>query len=124
VKSTTCSTCRPARRLAADRFIATHLADPWLDPAMVAAHLAISRRSLYALYSDDGDGVAGAIRRRRLRRARRMLTDPAQRHQPIAEIAAAVGMPIASSFTRAFRAEYGATPCAASGSSTAPHAVR
>lgn len=49
-----------------------------------------------------------------------MLADPLHRHRSIVEIAAAVGIPTAAQFSRAFRAEYGTTPSALRSSARAP----
>jgi AraC-like DNA-binding protein len=98
------------RRLFVHRYIDTHLADRNLGPATIAAALHVSRRSLYQLLSDDGEGVAAMIRRQRLKRARAMLLDPAQRHRRIADIAGDVGLPSPAHFSRLFRAAYGETP--------------
>jgi AraC-like DNA-binding protein len=99
-----------ARRLHVHRYIETHLADRNLGPATIAAALHMSRRSLYQLLSDNGEGVAAMIRRLRLKRARAMLVDPAQRHRRIADIASDVGLPNPAHFSRLFRAAYGETP--------------
>jgi AraC-like DNA-binding protein len=98
----------PARRLAAQRYISSHLADPSLSPDTVAVALRISRRSLYACFPGE-HGVAGEIRRLRLSRARALLHDP-QRTGPIAAIAAEVGLANAAHFSRLFRAAYGQSP--------------
>jgi AraC-like DNA-binding protein len=100
----------PALRLQARQFIEANLADPRLGPDEVAAALRVSRRSLYQMLAHDGEGVAAAIRRRRLCRARQLLVDPGRRHQPISAIAAEVGLSSAAHFSRLFRAQYGQSP--------------
>lgn len=100
----------PARRILAERFIEAHLGDPHLDPDAVAAALHVSRRTLYQAFAADGPGVAATIREHRLRRADALLRDPHQRHRPISEIAAEVGLPDGAHFSRLFRATYGLTP--------------
>lgn len=97
-----------ARRLAAQRYIRRHLADPGLSPDTVAAALRISRRSLYACFPSD-HGIASEIRRLRLSRARALLQDPGQTG-PISAIAAQVGLPNGAHFSRLFRAAYGQSP--------------
>lgn len=92
------------------RFIQANLADPTLGPDPVAAALHVSRRRLYQLVERDGEAVAEMIRRARLRRAAEILRDPAQRHLPIAEVGAAVGLPRPAHFSRLVRAEYGCSP--------------
>jgi transcriptional regulator GlxA family with amidase domain len=53
--------------------------------------------------------VASEIRRQRLERGRTLLLDPT-RTRPIAEVAAAVGIPNPAVFSRIFRAHYGHSP--------------
>ncbi len=107
------TTLAPARRLQAERYIQAHLADPRLSPESVAAALRLSRRSLYALLSDDGQnggsGVAAHIRRQRLATAHRLLADPAHTYA-IHVIGALVGLPDPAHFARQFRAAYGCAP--------------
>jgi AraC-like DNA-binding protein len=67
-------------------------------------------RSLQQLFHDEGLTVAGWIRRRRLERCRRDLTDPALASQPVAAIAARWGFSSAGDFSRAFRAVHGLPP--------------
>lgn len=100
----------PARRVLAERFIEAHLGDPQLDPDAVAAALHVSRRTLYQSFADDGQGVAAMIRELRMRRADALLRDPGQRHRPISEIAAEVGLPGAAHFSRLFRDRFGESP--------------
>lgn len=102
-----------ARRAAAMRYIEAHLPDPTLNPDQLAAALHVSRRTLYKVLCPDGaggTGVAAIIRRERLRRARRMLTDPANAHRAIADLGAEVGLAPAARFSRLFRAEFGESP--------------
>ncbi|WP_165949075.1 helix-turn-helix domain-containing protein [Kribbella turkmenica] len=99
-----------ARRLQVWRFIEANLADRRLGPDEIAAALHMSRRALYQLLSDEGEGVATTIRRRRLQRARTLLRDPRHRHRSIAEIGADVGLPSPAHFSRLFHAEFGQTP--------------
>jgi AraC-like DNA-binding protein len=98
-----------ARRVQVRRFIRAHLADPGLSPDAIARALNVSRRTLYASFPAAGDGIAAEIRRQRLQRAQAMLLDPAVT-RPIAEIAAAVGLPSPAHFSRLFRVEYGHSP--------------
>jgi AraC-like DNA-binding protein len=98
-----------ARQLQARRYIRANLANPHLSPGTIANALHISRSTLYAALGPDADGLATEIRRQRLHRAHAMLRHPANR-QPIAEIAAAVGIPNAAHFSRIFRDQHGLTP--------------
>jgi AraC-like DNA-binding protein len=99
----------PARRLQVRRYIRAHLADPRLSPTTIADALHISRSTLYAALPADSGGVAAEVRRQRLERAHTLLRDPANT-QPIAEIAASVGIPSAAQFSRAFRERYALSP--------------
>jgi AraC-like DNA-binding protein len=98
-----------ARRLQARRYIRANLANPHLSPGTIANALHVSRSTLYAALGPDADGLAAEIRRHRLQRAHALLGDPAN-SQPIAEIAAAVGIPNAAHFSRIFRDQHGLTP--------------
>lgn len=101
--------CRRARRVEVERFVRAHLTDPDLDPDAIATGLHMSRRSLDYLLS-DGRSAAAVIRDERLTLARSLLTDPRMRHRSIADVAASVGLPNASHFSRVFRAAYGRGP--------------
>jgi AraC-like DNA-binding protein len=91
-------------------FIETHLGDPELSPATIAAAHHLSVRSLYQLFEGEQTGVAGWIRRRRLERCRRDLLDPALAARPVSAIAGRWGLRNAAHFSRAFRAAYGLSP--------------
>jgi AraC-like DNA-binding protein len=91
-------------------FIQQHLHDPHLTPSAVAAAHHISVGYLHRLFRAEGTTVAACIRQQRLERARRDLTDPALRAQPIHTIAARWGFPHPAAFSRAFRAAYATAP--------------
>ncbi|MER5934779.1 helix-turn-helix domain-containing protein [Streptomyces sp. NPDC002054] len=100
-----------ALRARIDRFIEHNLGDPELTPRAIAAHHAVSLRTLYSLYEDvDDGGVATVIRRRRLERAHQDLADPELRRHTVQSIAARRGFTSATAFSRAFREVYGVTP--------------
>ena len=90
------------------RLIRTHLGAATLGPARLCALGGISRSALYRLFEPLG-GVANYIQQVRLAEAYRLLTDPDDRHS-IAEIAEATGFFEPSTFSRAFRREYGMAP--------------
>ncbi|MFD8743289.1 helix-turn-helix domain-containing protein [Streptomyces sp. NPDC059616] len=112
-----------------DAFIEQNLADPDLTPRAIADRHHISLRSLYTLFQDHVDdqgrseGVAEAIRRRRLERCRADLGSPQLRRQPVHVIAARWGFPNAAAFSRSFRAVYGVTPQAYRSEAQEPRAV-
>ncbi len=90
------------------RLIRSNLASATLGPARLCALGGVSRSALYRLFEPLG-GVARYIQRERLLAAYRALTDPADR-RGIAQMAEAVGFFEPSSFSRAFRAEFGVAP--------------
>jgi AraC-like DNA-binding protein len=91
-------------------FIQQHLSDPELSPGVIAAANYVSTRTLHKLFQEQGETVAGWIRRRRLEAARRDLCDPSLCSRPAAATAARWGFSGASSFTRTFKAAYGMPP--------------
>ncbi|MGW4736264.1 helix-turn-helix domain-containing protein, partial [Streptomyces shenzhenensis] len=91
-------------------FIQQHLHDPHLTPRTVAAAHHISTSYLHRLFQDEEETVAASIRRQRLERARRDLSEPGLCTIPIHAIAARWGFPRATDFTRAFRAAYDMPP--------------
>ncbi|MCM0676389.1 helix-turn-helix domain-containing protein [Micromonospora phytophila] len=91
-------------------FIDRHLGDPTLSPSVVAEAHHLSLRTLHRLFAAEEDTVAGLIRRRRLERCRRDLTDPLLRHQPVHRIARRWGFTDRAHFSRLFRAAYGTGP--------------
>ncbi|MEU1043432.1 helix-turn-helix domain-containing protein [Streptomyces sp. NPDC005551] len=91
-------------------FIRHHLGDHELTPARIAAAHHISRSYLHRLFQAEGVTVASYVRDQRLRNARRDLTDPALRTQPVHAVAARWGFPRAAEFSRAFRTAYGVPP--------------
>lgn len=91
-------------------FIDINLANRLLGPDMIAHHHGISRRYLYRLFEEGGDGVAGAIRRRRLEAVRALLEDPREESRAIGEIAFACGFNDLSHFGREFRRSFGSSP--------------
>nr|WP_309302193.1 helix-turn-helix domain-containing protein [Streptomyces sp. NBRC 110611] len=103
-------THRRALTLRIKSFIRSHLHDPQLTPATIAAAHHISTSYLHRLFEDEDATVAAWIRRLRLEAARRDLADPALRATPIHAIAARWGFPRAADFSRTHRAAYGTTP--------------
>ncbi|MFI7504054.1 helix-turn-helix domain-containing protein [Streptomyces sp. NPDC049687] len=91
-------------------YVRRHLGDPDLTPDRIAAAHHISRSYLYRLFRDEGLGIAAYIRDQRLEHARRDLSDPDLRTEPIHAVAVRWGFPRAAEFTRAFRTAYGVPP--------------
>jgi AraC-like DNA-binding protein len=91
-------------------FIQQHLHEPNLTPRVIAAAHHISLSYLHRLFQQEGDTVAGRVRRQRLEGARRDLADPAQQGLQIHAIGARWCFPHAADFSRAFRNAYGVPP--------------
>lgn len=90
------------------RIIRADLGSAGLTPARLCRKAEVSRSTLYRLFDPFG-GVVRYIQRERLRLAYRRLSDPAER-ESVARIAEAAGLFDPSSFSRAFRREFGCTP--------------
>jgi len=85
-----------------------HLRTPTLGPKTLSRLVGMSRSNLYRLF-EDGGGVARYIRRERLLEARAVLSNPATA-RPVAAVAEDLCFADASSFSRAFKREFGYTP--------------
>ncbi|MBP2328367.1 AraC-like DNA-binding protein [Kibdelosporangium banguiense] len=90
-------------------YLDRHLAED-LAPARIATAHHISVRYLHRLFQDHGDTVSDHIRRRRLDRIRRDLTDPVLADQPAYAIAARWGLHDPSHFSKLFKAEFATSP--------------
>jgi AraC-like DNA-binding protein len=91
-------------------YIETHLGEPDLCPAMIAAAHHFSVRTLYKLFATTGDTVAGWIQRRRLEHIRHDLTSPAHASTSITKIALQWGFTGSAHFSRVFKTTYGSSP--------------
>ncbi|WP_108045352.1 helix-turn-helix domain-containing protein [Bosea sp. 124] len=96
------------RRERVRQFIDRNLRDPGLDATRLCSEVGMSRTQLYRLFHDDG-GVARYIRHRRLLRGYADLSD-ASNGASINVIADALCFEDASSFSRAFKQEFGLNP--------------
>ncbi|MFW0795062.1 helix-turn-helix domain-containing protein [Gordonia sp. CPCC 205515] len=103
------SSTRQARRTEVLRYLRTHLADPGLSVEMAARDLHVSPRTLHAAFDDTDDTFIRTLRHMRLRRAADLLAD-STRVCTVTEVAAMVGFADPSTFTRAFRRQFGITP--------------
>jgi AraC-like DNA-binding protein len=90
-------------------YIDSHLEDPSLSPATIAATFGLSRATLYRLFDSLG-GVADYIRRRRLITAALRLASPEHRAKRVAQIALACGFASESNFSRSFTRQFGISP--------------
>lgn len=105
------STC-PSRNLPIriESFINSHLSDPALGPAGIAADAHISTRHLHRLFAKNGRTVSDCIRERRLLACRRDLIDPRLDGQSITEIAFSWGFCDSAHFSHSFRRRFGVSP--------------
>ena len=88
-------------------YIEAHLSEP-LTAADLCRELHVSRTRLYALFRQEiGDGVSAYIRRRRMHRAKKLLTTT---ELPVWQIAEAVGFVNYNYFSEVFRKTYGRSP--------------
>lgn len=89
-------------------FMRSRCTDPALTVDEIARACLVSRRSLYRLFDEVGEGLSTVLRRMRVERAQAMLVrDPAR---STAAIAGAAGFSSERHFFRAFRVETGMTP--------------
>lgn len=95
--------------LSVKNYLGQHLHEPDLTLDEAARACAISRRYLHILFQDSGETPAEHLRRRRLERARRLLSTDAN-GLPVTQVAQYCGFTSPSSFSRAFRAEFGVSP--------------
>ncbi|MGS2586576.1 helix-turn-helix domain-containing protein [Streptomyces hebeiensis] len=90
-------------------FIQRHLNDPRLDPPAIASAHNISLSHLHRLFQSEHVTVSALIRRQRLERARRDLSDRHCGRRPSTGSRPAGDSP-PGTVTRAFRAAYGLAP--------------
>jgi acetamidase/formamidase/AraC-like DNA-binding protein len=90
--------------------IERRLDDPELTPARVAQGEGISERYLQKLFEGVDDNFTHHVRERRLQRAWADLSNPAEAHRSISEIAYRYGFGDAAHFSRAFRHRFGLPP--------------
>ena len=90
--------------------IERRLDDPDLTPARVAQAEGISERYLQKLFEGVDDNFTHYVRERRLQRAWADLSNPAESHRSISEIAYRYGFGDSAHFSRAFRHRFGLAP--------------
>lgn len=100
---------RDLRRRAVLDLIETHLCDTQLDTRRIANRLGVSARYVQLLFAEMATTPSAYIQRRRLERAASRL-DKEGSDITITEIAFDVGFNDLSSFCRAFRRRFGASP--------------
>ena len=97
----------PALRAAMDAWIERHLRDRDLSPDSLAAAHAVSVRTVYRLFSQDGDTFGAVVRQRRLDHARQEL---ASSDETVLSIAARWGFADASHLSQSFKYAFGVSP--------------
>lgn len=99
---------RAARLARVRAIIRQHLRSPDLTPDWLCRLVGISRSQLYRLFEPVG-GVVRDIQRERLRQTHRAIADPND-GRTIQEISEELGFPEPTTFSRAFRREFGYAP--------------
>lgn len=89
-------------------FVDSNLSNVTVDD--VAAEFFVSRRRLYDIFGRLETTPSDFLRTKRLAYAAARLADTAEPFPPIAEVAASAGFDDQTTFSRAFRREYGMTP--------------
>jgi AraC-like DNA-binding protein len=100
---------RAARLRAIKIDIAENLAAN-VSPAAIATRHSVTPRYVHKLFESEGMTLSRFVLGQRLARVHRMLSDPRYGHQTIGAIAYHVGFSDLSTFNRAFRRQFGATP--------------
>jgi AraC-like DNA-binding protein len=101
---------RAARYAVIRADVAARLGDRTLTVGSVAARQGVSPRYVQMLFEADGTTFSQYVQGRRLALAHRLLTDPRRARSAIGTIALEAGFGDLSSFNRAFRRLYGASP--------------
>ncbi|EKT83399.1 transcriptional regulator [Rhodococcus wratislaviensis IFP 2016] len=89
------------------RYMMDHLARPELDVRVMARENFVSERKVHALFAAEGDTPCRWIRRQRMTRACRLLTDS---DLAVTAVGVHCGYPNPSVFSRTFRQSHGLTP--------------
>lgn len=93
---------------AVTRLIEADHRDPLFNVDAIADALHMSKRQLYRYFSDDEDGIAGVLARRRLQAARELLT--ARPDLAVAQVAARSGFGDVGTLRARFRREFALSP--------------
>lgn len=91
-------------------FVHDNLKSPKLSVEALAQHHHVSIRAVYDAFAPTGEPPAAYIRKVRLKRAASLMSDPDSESRTVASIAGECGYSHPSTFTRAFRREYGNPP--------------
>jgi len=110
---------RAAKLQQAKDYISKHLTDPRLTPTQAAAAIKVSVRQLHLLFEPTGMSFAHHVQSLRLEECRAALANPMSNDRSVTDIAYAWGFNNLTSFYRAFRRRFGASPGEVRGSSGA-----
>ncbi len=105
--ATAASVTRVAHLARAKAFIAANAQRFDLAPEHVAAASGVSQRYLRELFADEGDSISRYIWTYRYEKCKAALSDPAQAHRAISDIAFGWGFNDMSHFSRLFRTRTG-----------------
>lgn len=105
-----CAGQRAARLVAIQNHIDKSFDDPRFSLTALACRMRISPRQIQRLLADNETSFIDELLKRRLRRARDLLTSPLHADKSIIDIAHECGFSTVSHFHRVFRREFGATP--------------
>jgi AraC-like DNA-binding protein len=101
--------CAP-RYSAIREYVLSHIANPDLCLADIAAHARISTSYVRKLFAAERTSFTKFVLDVRLANVARMLADPHAVHLPISSVAMSCGFNDVSYFNRAFRRRFGCTP--------------
>tara|TARA_R110001592_G_scaffold337300_1_gene623522 strand:+ start:121484 stop:122443 length:960 start_codon:yes stop_codon:yes gene_type:complete len=99
-----------AKMRAIRNFIHSSLRDETLSPASAARHVGVSLRTLHDVFRSYNTTFRTYVTEQRLVKVRAELSEPRSRHRTIAEIAYKHGFADLSTFGRAFKTRFSATP--------------
>lgn len=91
-------------------YIADHLQDRNLTPAVIAGAFGVSTRSIHAIFETEGISVSRYIRSLRVAGCRRVIESTEAGHWSLTDLAFTWGFYDLSHMTRCFREEYGSPP--------------
>jgi AraC-like DNA-binding protein len=106
------ASARAVQLASAKRLVDERLADPGLDPALVAAALGVSVRQLHRVFEASGSSFARYVSRQRLVRCRDAIAGATGTGRSVVDIAFGWGFNSMATFYRAFANEFGAAPAA------------
>jgi transcriptional regulator GlxA family with amidase domain len=89
--------------------IRTHIADPGLSPARIAAMAGVSVRTLHRAFQDAGESLGDHLLNARLEACRAALDDPGKAQLSIGEIACRAGFRSQAHFANTFKRRFGYT---------------